>query len=195
MRILIDEAQVQAKVAELARRISRDYLGKTPVLVGILKGSAFFLSDLMRQLDLDQEVDFISISSYASGVSSSGTVRMLKDLDHDISGRDVLIVEDIIDSGLSLSYLRKNLLSRNPRSLAIATLLDKRVERERQVYVDYVGFEIEDEFVIGYGLDYAERFRELPFIGVLDEDTRLVVDAERAALGQSASNPLTPREE
>jgi len=120
---------------------------------------------------------------------------MLKDLDHDISGRDVLIVEDIIDSGLSLSYLRKNLLSRNPRSLAIATLLDKRVERERQVYVDYVGFEIEDEFVIGYGLDYAERFRELPFIGVLDEDTRLVVDAERAALGQSASNPLTPREE
>lgn len=195
MRILIDESQVQAKVAELARSISRDYMGKTPVLVGILKGSSFFLSDLMRQLDLDQEVDFISISSYASGVTSSGTVRMLKDLDHDISGRDVLIVEDIIDSGLSLSYLRKNLLSRNPRSLAIVTLLDKRVERERQVYVDYVGFEIEDEFVIGYGLDYAERFRELPFIGVLDEDTRLAVDAEQATWGQSPSSPLAPREE
>ena len=182
MHIVISADEVQAKVGELARAISRDYLGKTPVLVGILKGSSFFMADLMRQLDMDHEVDFISISSYASGVTSSGTVRMLKDLDHDISGRDVLIVEDIIDSGLSLSYLRKNLLSRNPRSLAIVTLVDKRVERERQVYVDYVGFEIGDEFVVGYGLDYAERFRELPYIGVLDEVTRLGVDAERIAL-------------
>jgi len=170
MRILLSEEQISARIAELAREISRDFLGKSLVLIGILKGSAFFLADLMRRLDLDPEVDFISISSYASGVSSSGTVRLLKDLDHDITGRDVLIVEDIIDSGLSLSYLRKNLLSRNPRSLSIVTLLDKRVPRERQVYVDYVGFEIENLFVVGYGLDLAERYRELPHVAVLEEE-------------------------
>lgn len=175
MRILLTRETIDQKIRELARMISRDFLGKTPVLIGILKGSVFFLSDLMRHLDLDHEVDFISISSYASGITSSGTVRLLKDLDHDISGRDVLIVEDIIDSGLSLSYLRKNLLSRNPRSLSIVTLLDKRVPRERQVYVDYVGFEIEDQFVIGYGLDCAERFRELPLVAVMEpEDERPV---------------------
>ncbi len=168
MQVLLTRSQIEEKTAELARAISRDFLGKTPVLVGILKGSVFFLADLMRHLDLDHEVDFISISSYASGVSSSGTVRMLKDLDHDITGRDVLIVEDIIDSGLSLSYLRKNLLSRNPRSLAIVTLLDKRVPRERQVYVDYVGFAIDNQFVVGYGLDYTERFRELPHVAVME---------------------------
>ncbi len=176
MRVLLAEEQIQEKVREMARRISRDYLGKTPVLVGILKGCVYFLADLMRNLELEHEVDFISISSYASGVKSSGTVRMLKDLDHDISGRDVLIVEDIIDSGLSLSYLRKNLLSRNPRSLAIATLLDKRVPRERQVFVDYVGFEIENHFVVGYGLDFAERFRELPYVAILEPE-----DQERVA--------------
>jgi len=179
MRILLTRETVDVKIRELARVISRDFLGKTPVLIGILKGSVFFLSDLMRHLDLDHEVDFISISSYASGITSSGTVRLLKDLDHDISGRDVLIVEDIIDSGLSLSYLRKNLLSRNPRSLSIVTLLDKRVPRERQVYVDYVGFEIENLFVIGYGLDYAERYRELPWVAVMEEDDQRRVDAER----------------
>jgi hypoxanthine phosphoribosyltransferase len=173
MRVLLSEEQLARRTSELAREISRDFLGKCPVLIGILKGSTFFLADLMRQLDLDPEIDFISISSYASGVTSSGTVRLLKDLDHDISGRDVLIVEDIIDSGLSLSYLRKNLLSRNPRSLSIVTLLDKRVARERQVYVDYVGFEVDDLFVIGYGLDHAERFRELPHVAVLEaEDLR-----------------------
>jgi hypoxanthine phosphoribosyltransferase len=177
MRVLLTQEQIAQRTKELARAISRDFLGKSPVLVGILKGSAFFLSDLMRRLDLDPEVDFICISSYASGISSSGTVRLLKDLDHDITGRDVLVVEDIIDSGLSLSYLRKNLLSRNPRSLSIVTLLDKRVPRERQVYVDYVGFEIENQFVVGYGLDYAERFRELPYVAVLDDDDRRKVDA------------------
>lgn len=180
MQILLSEEQLQKRIRELAREVSRDFLGKTPVLVGILKGSAFLLAELMRHLETDHEVDFISISSYASGVSSSGTVRMLKDLDHDITGRDVLIVEDIIDSGLSLSYLRKNLLSRNPRSLAILTLLDKRVPRERQVYVDYVGFEIENCFVVGYGLDYAERFRELPYVAILDEkDWRNIETAPR----------------
>ena len=178
MRVLLSQEEIQQRVRELAREISRDFLGKSLVLVGILKGSAFFLSDLMRQLDLDPEIDFISISSYASGVSSSGTVRMLKDLDHDISGRHVLIVEDIIDSGLSLSYLRKNLLSRNPRSLSIVTMLDKRVPRERQVYVDYVGFEIENLFVIGYGLDYAERYRELPYVAVMEEEDLRRAEAE-----------------
>ncbi|MBD3236723.1 MAG: hypoxanthine phosphoribosyltransferase [Candidatus Eisenbacteria bacterium] len=170
MQVLLTEAQIARRLRELAREVSRDFLGKTPVLIGILKGSVFLLADLMRLLEVDHEVDFISISSYASGVSSSGTVRLLKDLDTDISGRDILIVEDIIDSGLSLSYLRKNLLSRNPRSLAILTLLDKRVPRERQVYVDYVGFEIEDRFVIGYGLDHAERYRELPHVALLEQE-------------------------
>ncbi len=183
MKVLLSEIQIQEKVKEMARSISRDFQGKSPVLIGILKGSTFFLADLMRQLDLDHEVDFVSISSYATGISSSGTVRMLKDLDHDISGRDVLIVEDIIDSGLSLSYLRKNLLSRNPRSLSIATLLDKRVPRERKVYVDYVGFEIDDKFVIGYGLDYAERFRELSFIAVMDDGDIKAADSARAGHG------------
>jgi hypoxanthine phosphoribosyltransferase len=178
MRVLLSQRQIEDKVSAMARTITRDFLGKTPVLVGILKGSVFFLSDLIRRLDLDHEVDFISISSYASGVTSSGTVRMLKDLDRDISGRDVLIVEDIIDSGLSLSYLRKNLLSRNPRSLSIATLLDKRVAREREIYVDYVGFEIENEFVIGYGLDYAERYRELPYVAIMEEDDAAAISGE-----------------
>jgi len=179
MRVLLSPEAIEEKTRELARAISRDFLGKTPVLIGILKGSVFFLGDLMRHLDLDHEVDFISISSYASGITSSGTVRLLKDLDRDISGRDVLMVEDIIDSGLSLSYLRKNLLSRNPRSLSIVTLLDKRVPRERQVYVDYVGFEIDNLFVIGYGLDYAERFRELPCVAVMEEGDQRRVDAQR----------------
>ncbi len=170
MRVLLTTEQIEKRTRELARAVSRDFLGKTPVLVGILKGSVFFLADFMRHLDLDHDVDFISISTYASGVRSSGTVRLLKDLDEDVTGRDVLIVEDIIDSGLSLSYLRKNLLARNPRSLAIVTLLDKRVPRERQVYVDYVGFEIDDEYVIGYGLDCAERYRELPMVAVMDPE-------------------------
>ncbi len=185
MRVLLTEEQIQQRVRELAREIGRDFLGKTPVLIGILKGSIYFLADLMRELDVDHEVDFISISSYASGVSSSGTVRMLKDLDHDITGRDVLVVEDIIDSGLSLSYLRKNLLSRNPRSLAVATLLAKEVPRERQIYVDYCGFEIGDDFVIGYGLDYAEHFRELPYVAVMEDEDRRRVDERRLALGHA----------
>jgi len=179
MQVLLSAEQIRGRQRELAREVSRDFLGKNPVLVGILKGSVFFLADFVRHLELDHEIDFISISSYASGISSSGTVRLLKDLDRDISGRDVLIVEDIIDSGLSLSYLRKNLLSRNPRSLAILALLDKRVARERQVYVDYVGFEIEDRFVVGYGLDYAERFRELPHVAVLEESDWSAIDAGR----------------
>ena len=151
----------------MGAEISRDYAGKVPVLVGILKGSVIFLSDLARALTVDVEIDFISISSYGRGTVSSGSVRLLKDLDLDVSGRDVLVVEDIVDSGLSLDYIRRNLLSRGPASLAIAALLDKRERRALQVDVRYVGFTVPDEFVIGYGLDYDEKLRNLPFIGVM----------------------------
>ncbi len=151
----------------MGAEISRDYAGKVPVLVGILKGSVIFLSDLARALTVDVEIDFISISSYGQGTVSSGSVRLLKDLDLDVSGRDVLVVEDIVDSGLSLDYIRRNLLSRGPASLAIAALLDKRERRALQVDVRYVGFTVPDEFVIGYGLDYAERYRGVPEIRVL----------------------------
>ena len=177
-RILISSEDIQRRIRQMGNEISRAYEGSTPIFICILKGAYPFLADLTRCVSVDHEVDFISISSYASGVTSSGTVRMLKDLDHDISGREVIIVEDIIDSGLSLAYLRKNLLSRNPRSLALVTMLNKKVSRQQQVFVDYIGFEIENEFVIGYGLDYAERYRELSYIGIMEEADRLKVDEE-----------------
>ena len=151
----------------MGAEISRDYRGKVPVLVGILKGSVVFLSDLVRALDVEVEVDFISVSSYGQGTVSSGTVRMIKDLDLDVSGRHVLVVEDIVDSGLSLEYIRKNLRSRQPASLEIAALLDKRERRTRPVDVRYVGFTVPDEFVVGYGLDYRERYRGVPEVGIL----------------------------
>ena len=157
-------------MAELGDELSRDYLGKSPILVGILKGSAVFLSDLIRRMSIDCEIDFISISSYGNRTRSSGSVQLLKDLDRDIFERDVIVVEDIVDSGNSLSYIRKSLLARGPHSFSIVALLDKKERRETQIYVDYVGFEIEDRFVVGYGLDYAERYRGLPHIAVLDDD-------------------------
>jgi hypoxanthine phosphoribosyltransferase len=156
-------------VAELGRQISSDYAGRAPVLVGILKGSVIFLSDLIRSLTCPLEVDFISISSYGEGTTSSGTVRLLKDLDLDVSGRDVIVVEDIVDSGLSLAYIRKNLEARCPRSLAMVALLDKRERRTQEVQVDYVGFDVPNAFVVGYGLDYREFFRGLPYVAVVDE--------------------------
>jgi hypoxanthine phosphoribosyltransferase len=150
--------------------ISRDYLGRVPILVGILKGSVVFLSDLVRHLCCDIEVDFISISSYGDGTTSSGTVRLLKDLDLDVSDRDVLVVEDIVDSGLSLQYIRKNLAARNPRSLSFAALLDKRERRGATgIFIDYVGFPVPDAFVVGYGLDYRERYRGLPYVATMGE--------------------------
>lgn len=167
METLIDRDTLNRRVCELGEELSRDYMGRIPILVGILKGSCIFLADLIRTMNIDLEVDFIAISSYGDQTESSGSVKLLKDLDRDIFGRDILIVEDIVDSGLSLSFLRKSLAARNPRSLSIVALLDKRERRETDIYVDYVGFPVPDRFVVGYGLDFAERFRGLDFVAAL----------------------------
>src|SRR5205814_5285789 len=148
--------------------VSIDYADKDLLLVGVLKGAVFFMADLMRRLTIPCEVDFMAISSYGASTDSSGVVRILKDLDINIEGRDVLVVEDIIDSGLTLSYLMRNLESREPASLAVCALLTKPARREIDVPVRYVGFEIPNRFVIGYGLDFGERYRNLPYVGVLD---------------------------
>jgi hypoxanthine phosphoribosyltransferase len=152
----------------MGAEISRDYEGHYPLLIALLKGGVVFLADLIRQLTIDVEIDFISISSYQGRSTSSGSVRLLRDLDRDIYGRDVLIVEDIVDSGLSLSYIHRMLQARGPRSLKIATFLDKREHRVNDIQVDYVGYRIPDRFVIGYGLDYQERHRGLRVIACLD---------------------------
>jgi hypoxanthine phosphoribosyltransferase len=166
-RILIDSQTIEKKVSEMGQRISADYKGKDPVLICILKGALIFTSDLLRQVSIPITLDFIAISSYGVGTSSSGVVRILKDLDSPIEGRHVLIIEDIVDSGLTLSYLCSNLKSRHPASLKTAVLLDKPARREIEFSPDYLGFSIPDKFVVGYGLDYAEKYRNLPFIGVL----------------------------
>jgi hypoxanthine phosphoribosyltransferase len=167
--ILIDEETLAARVAELGAEVSADYEGRDLLLVGVLKGAVFFMADLMRHLTVACEVDFMAISSYGDATDSSGIVRILKDLDINIEGRDVLVVEDIIDSGLTLSYLMRNLESREPASLEVCALLTKPSRREIDVPVRYVGFEIPNKFVVGYGLDFAERYRNLPYVGVLDE--------------------------
>jgi hypoxanthine phosphoribosyltransferase len=169
-KVLIEEEAVAARVAELGAEVSDDYAGKDLLLVGVLKGAVFFMADLMRRLTIPCEVDFMAISSYGASTDSSGVVRILKDLDISIEGRDVLVVEDIIDSGLTLSYLIRNLESRNPASLEICALLTKPERREIDVDVRYTGFEIPNEFVIGYGLDFGERYRNLPYVAVLDPD-------------------------
>ncbi len=168
--ILIEESALQSRIAELGEEISAFYARRDPLLVGVLKGAVFFMSDLMRHLTVPCEVDFMAISSYGAATDSSGVVRILKDLDINIEGRDVLVVEDIIDSGLTLSYLMRNLESRGPASLEVAALLTKPGRREIDVPVRWVGFEIPNRFVIGYGLDFAERYRNLPYVGVLSED-------------------------
>jgi hypoxanthine phosphoribosyltransferase len=166
--VLINEATVQARVAELAARISHDYAGKTPLLICVLKGGVSFLVDLMRSLTVPHEIDFMAISSYGGRrTESSGVVQIVMDLSASIEGRDVLIVEDIIDSGRTLDYLLRMLGTRNPASLRVCVLLTKPSRREIDVPLDYVGFEIPDKFVVGYGLDYDERYRNLPFVGVL----------------------------
>jgi hypoxanthine phosphoribosyltransferase len=165
---LIDEERLQGRIRELGEEISSDYEGKDLLLIGVLKGAVFFMSDLMRSLTIPCEIDFMAISSYGDSTDSSGVVRILKDLDINIEGRDVLVVEDIIDSGLTLSYLMRNLEAREPASLEICALLTKPERREIDVPVRYVGFEIPNRFVIGYGLDFAERYRNLPYVGVLD---------------------------
>jgi hypoxanthine phosphoribosyltransferase len=164
---LIEADELQSRIAELGRELSRDYAGRDLLLVGVLKGAVFFMADLMRNLSVPCEIDFMAISSYGAATDSSGVVRILKDLDINIEGRHVLVVEDIIDSGLTLSYLLRNLESREPASLEICALLTKPDRREIDVPVRYVGFEIPNEFVIGYGLDFAERYRNLPYVGVL----------------------------
>ena len=165
--VLISSEEIGGKVREMGARISQDYAGERPLLVGILRGAVVVMSDLMRHIDLPCELDFMDISSYGSGTSSSGVVRILKDLEEDITGRHVLIVEDIIDTGLTLSYLRRSLLARRPASLEICALLSKPSRRRVELDVRYLGFEVPDEFVVGYGLDYAGAYRNLPDICVL----------------------------
>ncbi len=168
--ILIGEDELQARIAALGEEISRDYEGRDLLLVGVLKGAVFFMADLMRELTVSCEIDFMAISSYGAGTDSSGVVRILKDLDINISGRDVLVVEDIIDSGLTLSYLMRSLRARKPASVEICALLTKPERREVEVPVRYTGFEIPNKFVIGYGLDFDERYRNLPYVAVLHPD-------------------------
>ncbi len=167
--ILVPAEDLERRVGELAGEISRDYVGKDLILIGVLKGAVFFLSDLMRKLEVPVEVDFMAVASYGSATKSSGVVRILKDLDAVIEGRDVLIVEDIVDSGLTLQYLLRNLEGRNPRSLEVCALLIKPERRKVELQTRYVGFEIPNRFAIGYGLDHGERYRNLPFVAALKE--------------------------
>ncbi len=168
--ILIDEEALQARVAELGQEISTDYEGQDLLLVGVLKGAVFFMADLMRHISLPCEVDFMAISSYGAGSDSSGVVRILKDLDINIKDRNVLVLEDIIDSGLTLSYLMRSLGAREPASVEACALLVKHGRREADVPVRYVGFEIPNRYVVGYGLDFAERYRNLPHVAVLRDE-------------------------
>ncbi len=167
--VLIEAEPLQRRVAELGAEVSADYEGRDLLLIGVLKGAVFFLADLMRHLIVPCEIDFMAISSYGASTDSSGVVRILKDLDINIEGRHVLIVEDIIDSGLTLSYLVRNLEAREPATLEVCALLTKPERREIDVPVRYTGFEIPNRFVIGYGLDFAERYRNLPYVGVLND--------------------------
>lgn len=166
-KVLFSKEQLAKRIKELAEQLDKDYAGKNPLMVAILKGSVMFFTDLIREMTLPLEIDFMSISSYGSGVKSSGEVKMIKDLDNKIEGKDVIIVEDIVDSGYTMKYLTHLLEARNPSSIKICALLDKPSRRETDVAVDYKGFEVGNEFVVGYGLDYAARYRNIPFIGIL----------------------------
>lgn len=166
-KVLLSEEELQAKIAELGDTISEEYHGKNPLVICVLKGAAPFMADLIKKISIHMEMDFMAVSSYGSSTVSSGEVRIIKDLDASVEGRHILIVEDIIDSGLTLSYLLDLLRRRKAESIKIVTLLDKPHHRKVDLKPDYCGFEVPDEFVVGYGLDYAERYRNLPFIGVL----------------------------
>jgi hypoxanthine phosphoribosyltransferase len=165
--VLITQEEIKQAIKKLGEEITRDYAGKEPVMIGILKGAVLFFSDLIREIDLPLKTEFMAISSYGSSTKTSGVVRILKDLDKDILGQDVLIVEDIVDTGLTLSYLKRALLERNPASVKIVTLLDKPARRRVELVPDYRCFTIPDAFVVGYGLDYDEKYRNLPDIGIL----------------------------
>jgi hypoxanthine phosphoribosyltransferase len=168
-KILVQQDELSHRIRELGEQISRDYAGRDLFLVGVLKGATFFLADLMRHLELDCEVDFMAVASYGSNTDSSGVVRILKDLDASIEGREVLIIEDIVDSGLTLQYLLRTLRAREPASLEVCALLTKPERRKVDLPIRYVGFEIPNQFVIGYGLDHNERYRNLPYVAVLQE--------------------------
>jgi hypoxanthine phosphoribosyltransferase len=167
LEVLLSQEQLQTRIRELGAEITRDYAGLNPLLIGVLKGACFFLSDLLRAIDTRLSIEFMAISSYGSSTRTSGEVRIMKDLDVPVEGRHILVVEDIVDTGLTLSYLLANLKSRGAASIKLAALLDKFERREKDVSIDYLGFKIPDHFVVGYGLDYAERYRNLPFIAVL----------------------------
>lgn len=167
LKVLLSEEEIKNKVQELGKIITEEYRGKNLLLVTVLKGAVVFLADLMRAIDTPAEIDFMVVSSYGSGVKSSGVVKIVKDLDVPLKDRHILIVEDILDSGLTLSYIKGILQDRGPASIRIVTLLDKPARRKADIKADYVGFEVPDDFVIGYGLDYDEKYRNLPYIGVL----------------------------
>jgi hypoxanthine phosphoribosyltransferase len=168
-KILIDEDELRAIVERLGEQITEDYKGKDVLLIGILKGSVIFMADLMRAIDLPCNIDFMAVSSYGNGTESSGRVKINKDLDNDIQGKDIIIIEDILDSGKTLYYIRDILSARKPASIKICTLFDKPERREADIKADYIGSLVPNEFIVGYGLDYAEYYRNLPFIGVLKE--------------------------
>ena len=167
LRVLYSEEELEAKCAELGAQISKDYEGKNLLLVSVLKGAVVFMTDLMRHITVPCSIDFMVVSSYGSGVKTSGVVTIVKDLDADLAGKDLLIVEDILDTGMTLHYLKQLLQDRNPNSIRIATLLDKPERRRAAVRADYVGYQVPDEFVVGYGLDYDEKYRNLPYVGIL----------------------------
>lgn len=166
-RVLISEKQLQERISELGKQLAADYADKEPIFVGVLKGVVNFFTDMVRATQIRCQYDFMAVSSYGSGTSTSGNVRLLKDISTDIQGRHVVILEDILDSGLTLSFVKERLLSMEPASLKICTLLDKPERRRVDIYADYIGFTIPNEFVVGYGLDYNEFYRNLPFVGVL----------------------------
>jgi hypoxanthine phosphoribosyltransferase len=169
---LLSAEQIQTRIGEMGAEIARDYAGRNPLLLGVLKGAFVFMSDLVRATDLRLGVEFMAISSYGAGTRTSGEVKIVKDLDVPIEGRDILVVEDIVDTGLTLSYLLANLESRGARTVKLAALLDKHERRLREVKIDYLGFPIPDAFVVGYGLDFAERYRNLPYIAVLRDPSQ-----------------------
>ena len=167
LKVLYSEEELKAKCAEMGAQITKDYAGKNLLLGTVLKGAVVYFTDLMRAIDLPCTIDFMIVSSYGSGVKTSGVVKIVKDLDTDLTGKDLLIVEDILDTGLTLSYLKDMLAARNPASIRIATLLDKPDRRKADIKADYIGYRVPDEFVVGYGLDYDEKYRNLPYVGVL----------------------------
>lgn len=171
IEVLITTEEIQKRIAEIGADIARDYAGKNPLMIGVLKGACTFLSDLMRAADIPLSIEFMAISSYGTAMRTSGEVRILKDLDVAIEGRHILVVEDIVDTGLTLNYLLANLKSRGASTVKLAALLDKFERREKEVPIDYLGFKIPDKFVVGYGLDFAERYRNLPYIGVVKNPT------------------------